>query len=353
MNAFWPATRRWLARTPLARRIAEGIFRARSRRLLAEFEQQEPCRSQIGILLGLVHRAQRSPFGVQHDFPRIRTIDDFRRLVPLRSAAELNRFPSAPVIPLADTARRSAIDTALALVARERSRARLFDGSFVLLGDDLTLADDPSRVLPTLIQPFANVRGKVRCLIGSADRLCRFLEVCRPDDRVTPLAVLYTPGPSGIVQRMRSRLQPTTLVMELGFRPEAPITVEDPRQRAPRLLTSHGVFFEFVLGTERFTDSPPRLTLEQVEPGTTYELVISAPGGWWACRTGAGVQFLARRSALIRYVPLMPAAAVPSVRPPVPVTSTLPLSHPRTAGIPVERRENSVHIPWSAPAGRG
>jgi hypothetical protein len=352
VNASWPATRRWLANTVVARHIVEAVFRARCRRLLAGFDRLEASRCQIRTLLGLVHRYYRTPFGIEHDFRRIRTVDDFRRLVPIRNAAELRRFPVPPLSPSADAARIAAVTSALAIAARERPHGRLFDGSFVLLGDDINLPDDPSRVLPALVRPFANVRGKVTCLIGSADRLARYLDVCRADDRVTPVALLYTPSPGVSLERLRSRLSPSVLTLELGFRLEGAVAVEDPRWRALRLLTNHGVFFEFVPAAERNTPTPARLTVEQVETGTVYELVITAPGGWWACRTGAGIRFEERNPAFIRFVPLPPIATAPGTRTPLLTMPPVPQSRPRTSGTSVVLPGSSVHIPWSAPAGR-
>jgi hypothetical protein len=274
-------------------------------------------------------------------------------LVPLRTAAELQRFPSPPIAPLAESARVKAVSTALAYVMRERPHFRLFDGSFILLGDDITLPDDPARVLPQLVQPFANVRGKVNCLIGSADRLARYLEACRPDDRVTPAALLYTPSPGIEAERLRSRLGAAVLVLELGFRIEGAVTIEVPGLNARRLLTDHGTFFEFVPAAERLSSTPKRLTAGEVEPGVAYELVVTAPGGWWACRTGAGVTFDSKYPAMVRFVPL-PSVPQPQVIRPVPtIVSPVPRSHPRTSGIPEALPGSSFHTPWSAPVGRG
>jgi hypothetical protein len=250
-----------------------------------------------------------------------------------------------PVAPRADAARLSAVSTALSLAARERARARLFDGTFILLGDDIALPDDPGRVLPPLVRSFTNVRGRVTCLVGSADRLARYLDVCRPDDRVTPAALLYTPSPGISRERLTSRLSPDVVVLEMAFRAEAAVAVEDPRYGLPRLLVDHGVFFEFVPADGRNSVSPSRLTLDQVETGAPYELVVTAPGGWWACRTGTGICVERRNPTLIRFVPL-PAAATPVN--PIPAAAVVPVQRPRpqTSGIPVELPESYVHIPW-------
>jgi hypothetical protein len=331
----------------LVRRAAEELFRARCRHHLSRLEHLDSPRCQVRTLLGLVHHAYRTPFGNDHDFRRVRTVADFQRLVPLRNAAELRRFPSPPIVPRADAARIAAVTTALALACRERPQARLFDGTVLLLGDDVTLPDELTRSLPRLVRPFANVRGKVTCLVGAADRLARYLDVCRPDDRVTPAALLYTPSPGITRERLAARLGPDVLLLELGFRAEAAVAVEDPRRQMSRLLTDHGVFFEFVPAEERSSHSPRRLTIGQVEAGATYELVLTAPGGWWACRTGTGIRF-ERRPALVRFVPLVADAPLT----PTPATVAAPLPRPQTSGTPEVRPESYVHIPWSSPAGR-
>jgi hypothetical protein len=345
VNVLWPAARRRLAHSSLGRRGAEALFRCHCRHRLTKLDRLDASRCQIRTLLGLVHHGYRTPFGRDHDFRRIRTLDDFHRLVPLRTTGELARFPVPPVVPLADAARLAAITTGLALAARERPRAHLFEGTVLLLGDDVALPDDPSRVLPALVQPYANVRGKVTCLVGSADRLARYLDVCRPDDRVSTVAVLYTPSIGVTKERLRLRLNSDVLVLELAIRQEGPVAVEDPRRGGLRLLPDHGVFYEFVPAAERHSSSPPRLTLDQVDAGTTYELILTAPGGWWACRTGAGIRFAAHRSSLVQFVPLPSVAAPVLIPPSVPATARVLPPSPRTSGTPAALPESYVHIP--------
>jgi hypothetical protein len=142
--------------------VLESLLAGRSRHHLARLDRVPAARAQLRTLLGLVHHARATPFGRDHDFARIRTAADFRRLVPVRGPAELARgygqpgqaWPaeSAPLVAphpalgrpprrVALTgglirAHRRALRTALALVLAARPRARLLDGRLLWLGDD-------------------------------------------------------------------------------------------------------------------------------------------------------------------------------------------------------------------------
>ena len=60
------------------------------------------ARCQKRTLLGLVHKAHTTRFGRDHDFRRIRDIQDFRRLVPLRTPLDLWREYWQPAFPYLD-----------------------------------------------------------------------------------------------------------------------------------------------------------------------------------------------------------------------------------------------------------
>ena len=73
------------------RQTTEAFLRARSSRLRTHFDQLDPARAQLRVLRGLLHQARNTRFGVDHDFRRIRTADDYRRLVPLTTRTDLWR----------------------------------------------------------------------------------------------------------------------------------------------------------------------------------------------------------------------------------------------------------------------
>jgi hypothetical protein len=201
-RVHWDAAQEWLAGTRVARSVVDTVLRGRARRHLARLEQLPAARAQALTLIDLVRRAQATHFGRDHDFRRIRTVEDFRRLVPLRRPAELwqaywqpafphlagatwpgpvrglavtgtggrtvageNGAASAliPVSPQLVAAHRQAVWTALALVLGARPRAELFRGRILFAGGMTPPAGSPLtggldeialRELPPLLRPY-------------------------------------------------------------------------------------------------------------------------------------------------------------------------------------------------------
>lgn len=401
----WQAVHGWLTESSLVRRTAEALLRAAGRRHLARFDQHAPTRSQNRILLGLLHQARSTRFGREHDFRRIRSLDDYRRLVPLRTRAELWREYWQPVYPrlagatwpgieangvaAADSyrprpsaalqaAHRRALGTALALAAHLRPRTPLLSGAVLLPGEE-----GPSSVwerstllerLPALVRPFARLGAEalaercahlpVTCLIGTAERLLPLLEGvrqvrgkrCLHDVWPNLGAILYTRRtPAAPLARLRAEAE-GVLLLEMAGRAEGPIAVEDPRHGGMRLLTDHGVFFEFVPAAAEGTVLP-RYGIDELEIGVPYELVLTSPAGLWACRLGRAICLEGREPLRMRFVE--PALAITEERRrsrrtdlmlPTPAEAE---HHPQSGGSPAMPPESSFHTPWSVRADRG
>jgi hypothetical protein len=93
-----------MAGTSWIRRLGEAFFRNGARRRTVTLDHLSVSRCQQRALSGLVHQAQATRFGKAHDFRRIRTPQDYRRLVPLRTPAQLWVEFGLPAFPdLADT----------------------------------------------------------------------------------------------------------------------------------------------------------------------------------------------------------------------------------------------------------
>jgi hypothetical protein len=370
----------WLAERKAARRAAEVLFRALGRRHLARFDSGQPVRCQERILSGLVHQAHATRFGRDHDFRRIRTSADFRRLVPLRSHAELGRDYPLPVCqsPTVHAAHRAVLRTATALAAAARPRDRFLDGRILVLHDDGPAGGpDPGRLsrerVPSLLRPFTltgfaadapalaeRAAQEVTCAVGPAEGLLALIErvgarTGKPLAQAWPLlrAVVYTSGPAAT--RLRSTLGPAALALELFGRPEGALAIEDPRYGLPRLMPDHGVYFEFVPIEELGTPQPRRLGLGELELGMPVECALTSPAGLWACRTGWALCLERRDPPLVRFLesPAPAAAAEPLRHDDAVVSYPAQAPHRQNAGTPAALPGMFGHTLWSALAGRG
>jgi hypothetical protein len=339
----------WVARRRPLRRLAGLLLRSFSRRVLSRFDLEDPTRAQTRLLLGLLHQARQTPFGREHDFARMRTPEDFRRLVPLSR-------PSAPVHGGTDAAHRAAWRVALALALQAGARLPLAPGSFAVLNEPV---DGPGR-LPYLIAPFASVLPgpDVVCLAGSVAQLLNCASADKPEARslasgMPNLAlVLYQAEAGDSVEALRAAVTENTVLLETAVLFDTPIAVQDPRCGGLRLLADHGTWFEFVPLDQVHGDRPERLSLDQVKAGIPYELVITRSPGLWACRTGQVLCFERLEPLLVTFTgPVPPPPVVNEVS--VPTPPVPPVIRPRSDGIPAVPTGMFGHTLWSARVDRG
>jgi hypothetical protein len=352
----WREACYWVARRRPLRRVAGLLLRSISRRVLTRLDQEDAVRAQTRVLLGLVHRARQTPFGRDHDFARMRTPEDYRRLVPLSS-------PTVPVVGGHDAAHRAAWRLALALACQHGARLPLVPGGFVVLDEQ----DDFAARLPYLIAPYGTrdvgptAGAGAVCLAGSVDRLLNCADRSpteagsrRLADRMPDLAlVLYQRDPGVSVDPLRAELRESTLILETATLLGAPIAVEDPRHGRLRLLADHGVYFEFVSLDQVHHERPERLQLDQVKLSEPYELVITSSAGLWACRTGQVICFDRLSPPLVTLTGPIPRAPVAVSEAAVLTLPAPPVNRPRNDGIPAVPTGMFGHNPWSAPADRG
>jgi hypothetical protein len=60
------------------------------------------------------------------------------------------------------------------------------------------------------------------------------------------------------------------------------------------LLLNNGMFFEFIPTEEYFSDNPSRLSIEEVELGKNYALIINSNAGLWGYSIGDTVKFITK-----------------------------------------------------------
>jgi hypothetical protein len=338
------------------RRLAGAVALDRAGRHLVELDQADPARSQLRHLRGLVHRAQNTTFGRNHDFARIRTHDDFKRLVPLSTTADYTamdasreasggsatwpgpvlfwlqsqgaRFPVPVSRELLSTFNR-AVTTAVAHIMAARPRERLLNGQTVFLNDEGTQALQASvSHRGPAFRPYA--RGMVNdpsellglhltCLVGEPLGVLQSLKDAR---RLTGREALRTIWPDlcaivcnmsgstfNSIEALRGAIaDESILTLEAWCDRAAPVAIEDPRHHALRLLTDHGVFWEFI-SIESLTSEPERLSVGSIEVGGRYALAMSSPAGVWSCLLKEQIVVESRTPVLIHVLESPPVAA--------------------------------------------
>jgi len=61
------------------------------------------------------------------------------------------------------------------------------------------------------------------------------------------------------------------------------------------LLANSGIFFEFIPADQYFEDNPPRLSLEEVELGVNYAVILNSNAGLWGYSIGDTVKFVSKK----------------------------------------------------------
>jgi len=372
VSAGWYDLLQSLSWTATARRVSEVLFRTFSRLHLAWLDRRRPERCQDRLLRGLVHQALSTPFGREHDFRRIRCVADYRRVVPIGEGG--SQQPGCDDATKASLGPwRAAMRTTLALVAAACPRARLLDGTFVILPED---GLDPARTdailrqrMPALLRrctlpaatPEALQSGwggwgvGPSCVIGPAERLLALADQMgvRTLRQVWPAltAVVWSGDPQSGT-RLRQRVGPEVLLLEMLLRPEGPVAIEDPRLGGLRLLIDHGVYFEFLPAVA--ARRTPRVGLDSVEIGAPYELLLTSPAGAWSSHLGLGVCFERLDPPLLRVVDLPVTAVVemPATRSDAAAVTPAQGPHRPAAAVPAALPGALVPIPWSTLAGR-
>lgn len=69
---------------------------------------------------------------------------------------------------------------------------------------------------------------------------------------------------------------------------------DSQREQGLLLLLNAGIFFEFIPTEEYFNENPRRLSIEEVELGKNYALVINSNAGLWGYSIGDTVKFVSR-----------------------------------------------------------
>ena len=66
---------------------------------------------------------------------------------------------------------------------------------------------------------------------------------------------------------------------------------ENQNEKGLLLLLDHGIYYEFIVGSTFFDSNPTIHSLEEVELGTNYVMIISSTAGLWRYNIGDTIQF--------------------------------------------------------------
>ncbi|MBL7833599.1 MAG: GH3 auxin-responsive promoter family protein [Cyclobacteriaceae bacterium] len=69
---------------------------------------------------------------------------------------------------------------------------------------------------------------------------------------------------------------------------------DSQREHGLLLLLNHGIFFEFIPTDEYFNEKPSRLSIEEVELGKNYAVIINNNAGLWGYSIGDTVKFVSK-----------------------------------------------------------
>lgn len=69
---------------------------------------------------------------------------------------------------------------------------------------------------------------------------------------------------------------------------------DSQRHEGLRLVSNHGMFFEFIPAESVFDENPRRISLNDVELGVNYALILSTNAGLWGYRIGDTVKFVSK-----------------------------------------------------------
>jgi hypothetical protein len=328
MRFAWQETVERLATWQPVRRLASAIALDRAFRHLVELDHADPARTQMRVLRGLVHRARNTTFGRSHDFARIRTHADYKRLVPLSTAADYlpegfnrgssllascpgpvlswlqppgSRFPVPVSSELLSTFDK-AMATAIGHILTARPRERLLNGQTVVLNDDGTQPLQAaikhwhpawrSCVWAGMPVALSERPGQqMTCLVAGPAGILQMLNEARRQSGHLALRAIWPDlcaivcirsGSTAAADSLRRAVpDESILTLEAWCDNAGPVAIEDPRHNSLRLFTDHGVFWEFI-PIESLSSEPERLTVGSIEVGGRYALAMSSPAGVWS-----------------------------------------------------------------------
>lgn len=326
-------------------------------------KNKNSVQAQQELLLRLVHKAEKTLFGLAHGFKNIHSYEDFKRLVPLQDYESLKPYidktvhgdrnilwPEKPLylaktsgttsgskfipiskegMPYQINAARSAIFHFIA----HTGNARFTEGKMIFLQGSPELEEyggiPTGRLsgivahhIPEYLQKNRLPSWETNCIADWETKVDKITEeTCHENmtliSGIPPWLIMYfeklyekTGKKAGelfpnldLIITGGVNYEPYRKKMEDLMGKKVPVIQTFPasegffafqdRQDAEDmlLLTRHGIFYEFIPLESLHTPEPVRLSLENVETGKDYALVLTTNSGLWAYMIGDVIQF--------------------------------------------------------------
>jgi|SRR5690554_695287 len=326
---------------------------------------KRPVETQQKVFEQLIATAQKTAFGKDHNFKDIKSYEDFKRLVPIRSYEDLQEYtdrviageanilwPGKPLylsktsgttsgtkyIPLTKASMPNHIngarDAILHYIA-ETGKTQFVDHKMIFLQGSPDL--DSSGAIPTgrlsgiVAHYVPNYLQKNRMPSQKTNAIADWEKkldaICKETlsekmslisgippwvqmyfERLIALSgkkdiksifpefslliyggVNYEPYRSSMEKLIGKRID----TIELYTASEGFIAFQDSqKEEGMLLLLNSGIFYEFIPADQFFDENPPRLSIEEVEIGINYAIILSTNAGLWAYNIGDTVKFV-------------------------------------------------------------
>jgi len=325
-----------------------------------------PVPVQQRIFQQLIDGAKSTLFGRDHDYPSIRTYEDFKKHVPVRDYEALKLYveqviagkpdilwPGKPAyfaktsgttsgtkyIPIskesAATHFISARNATLSYV-HETGNSKFLDGNLIFLSgspelDEVAgiktgrLSGISNHLVPGFLRTNQKPSYQTNCIEDWEQKLEKIIDETLHSNMtlisgIPPWAQMYFDRIQARTGKKIKEVFPNFSLFVYGgvnFEPyraklfdsiggkvdsietypasEGFIAYQDS-QHDPGLLLllNNGIFYEFIPAEEYFNEKPTRLSIEEVELGKNYALIINSNAGLWGYSIGDTVKFVSK-----------------------------------------------------------
>ncbi|MSR30413.1 MAG: hypothetical protein EXR99_02795 [Gemmataceae bacterium] len=357
----------FVEKSRLARNVAGTLLRVLGQGLISQEKDPVFLRAHFeGTISRLVQKQRKTRFGSAHDFARVRSSADYQRLVPTRNESQLEdfhdflhgntsdplnqKFPTATFAPDKLT-RQDALNHILKFLAGRFSWNLLYS-QWVIASDiydpRFSWADFPPWFKFFSRSPGEKVREDWSGIWTTwanlqSDALFHLVEQRKKSTASRPAVMVVECHAENLPEALayRQKMLPLFQVIPVWSQRPGPVAFLDPE-------TSQ---FQFVLAKQLLIEFAPlhgpnkeRLALCDFLPEQDYAVILTAPGGLWACETS----MTARTSGQTHRFHLLPLSMRHSkIKLPKPLSfTTAPTPfphHPRTADTPAKLAETRRH----------